>query len=361
MTGSVNAMQTALSQWSTAANAANITASGGVNLGQTAIGVNAFNTASVLAGGNVNVNQTAIASGTAVNNLSIGTTGGGFGAYCTDCPSFNGTLDPKGGRVAIGGIPGSITIGGVTRPIKDKKTLDKLNQQLAQGKSVKVVYFDPKRKVGQRHIQVTYTPEKCPDGSIKRDICGNICVKYSCGKPYSPLMMDLNGDGIKAAAGNKAFDIDADGQADQISKMGNDDVMLVADMDGDGVSGKDASEAFGEYTTAKAGDKKGQKNYNNGFEALKAFAQAKLGSAAVADGKLDATELATLENQFGLRVSDNNGNQTKLSDKGITEVSLAFAAGEETVDSRGNNHGETGSFVRNGQKRGITDVYFVKQ
>jgi hypothetical protein len=85
----------------------------------------------------------------------------------------------------------------------------------------------------------------------------------------SPLVLDLDGDGVETTALVKGayagvhFNLDAKGLAEQTSWVGKDDGLLVRDMDGDGkiTSGR---ELFGNHTLLKNG-----KEAANGFEALK--------------------------------------------------------------------------------------------
>lgn len=85
----------------------------------------------------------------------------------------------------------------------------------------------------------------------------------------SPLVLDLDGDGVETTALVKGayagvhFNLDAKGLAEQTGWVGKDDGLLVRDMDGDGkiTSGR---ELFGNHTLLKNG-----KEAANGFEALK--------------------------------------------------------------------------------------------
>jgi hypothetical protein len=81
----------------------------------------------------------------------------------------------------------------------------------------------------------------------------------------SPLILDLNGDGVKTLnkTAGKYFDHAGDGFAERTGWVDKDDGLLVRDLNGDGkiTSGR---ELFGNHTVLKSG-----KQAANGFEALK--------------------------------------------------------------------------------------------
>ena len=169
----------------------------------------------------------------------------------------------------------------------------------------------------------------------------------------SPLVFDLNGDGkTDTQKATQQFDIDNDGKADTISQINAKDGLLVMDNNGNGVAGENASEVFGNFTA--------NQKFANGFDALKAIAQRELGDAAVADGKLDSTEIAALEAKIklGLKV---NGEVKSLSALGVSAVNLNYNAEKQGIDTNGNVQGESGMFTQNGANKTITDIWFKKQ
>lgn len=169
----------------------------------------------------------------------------------------------------------------------------------------------------------------------------------------SPLILDLNGDGINTTQQNRKFDLFGDGNPVNISSVGKDDAMLVFDGNGDGKLGQSGLEIFGDNTDLN-GDGKGD-GFANGFDALKGFASKQLGAASVADGKLDAEEIRQLDAK-GLKMSVN-GEVKSLSEAGITELSLAFTESAQT-DAFGNDFRQQSTFTQNGQKKGLIDVWF---
>ena len=101
------------------------------------------------------------------------------------------------------------------------------------------------------------------------------------------------------------------------------DAVLVFDKDGDGISGADGSECFGDNTDIDGdGTKDG---YKDGFEALKALA-AEAGVVNGADDMvIDADDIKLLEEQYGLKIKTEgyNSEAQSLLDIGITEINLA--------------------------------------
>ncbi len=221
--------------------------------------------------------------------------------------------------------------------------------------------------------------QKKPDGSysiVKGPLAGSTAVpqgggKYSVVGPNgeqkgtytapggkdkiaSPLVFDLNGDGVSSTSvdGGKAFDIDGDGKVDQTAWAGQGDGVLAFDGNGDGTAGADGTELFGNNAVVDG------KKFDNGFEALKALAEKHLGAAATADGKLDAAELAQLGDKAGLTMLVD-GQKKALEDIGISEIKLGYQNAGQNADVNGNEHRQVGAgFVRNGQDAAVNDVWF---
>src|SRR5262249_43909717 len=114
----------------------------------------------------------------------------------------------------------------------------------------------------------------------------------------SPLTFDLNGDGKAGATSmenGRMFDIDGNGKVVRTAWADKGDGVLAFDGDRDGRAGTTGKELLGNATDLGDG-----RRFENGFEALKALAVKYLGQGAAADGKLDARELAQLEQRCGL-------------------------------------------------------------
>ncbi|WP_165392183.1 calcium-binding protein [Pseudomonas tructae] len=171
--------------------------------------------------------------------------------------------------------------------------------------------------------------------------------------PGSPLILDLDGDGVETSglAAGIYFDHGGDGLRELTGFAAADDGLLALDLDGDGKITRGA-ELFGDQTLLADGSKA-----RNGFQAL-----ARLDSNA--DGKVDSADSAFSSlrvwrdlNQNG--VSDE-GELYSLSQLGIQSLALKYT--EQTqADAFGNEHRQVGSFTKdNGQQATMTDVWFVR-
>ncbi|WP_309269906.1 calcium-binding protein [Azonexus sp.] len=171
-------------------------------------------------------------------------------------------------------------------------------------------------------------------------------------KYASPIILDLDGDGVetRSLANGTHFDHAADGFAELTGWVGQDDGLLVRDLNGNGLidSGR---ELFGSETLLANGKKAA-----NGFEALKEL-------DSNGDGIIDANDTAFAE----LRVwKDSNGNGRvdegellTLEQAGVQSINLAYT-NSNTVDAQGNTHKQTGSYTTtDGQIRKAEDVWFA--
>lgn len=122
----------------------------------------------------------------------------------------------------------------------------------------------------------------------------------------SPLVVDLDGDGVETTTAENGthFDHDNNGFAEKTSWVGKDDGLLVRDLNGNGQI-DDGTELFGNNSVLSSGE-----NAANGFEALKeldsngdnifnnqdtAWNQVKVWKDANSNGVVDEGELLTLE------------------------------------------------------------------
>ena len=168
----------------------------------------------------------------------------------------------------------------------------------------------------------------------------------------SPLILDLDGDGIEVTplSGAITFDHDADGVRTGTAWAGADDGLLVLDLDGNGLidSGR---ELFGNNTVLANGQKAA-----DGYAALRAL-------DANADGLMDAGDahFAALRvwrdlDQDG--VSDAS-ELSSLEEAGISQINLAKTAFTQTLTDGTRLDGQ-GSFVLNGQTQTYTDAWFAE-
>ena len=122
----------------------------------------------------------------------------------------------------------------------------------------------------------------------------------------SPLIIDLDGDGVETSKAEDGvyFDHDGNGFAEKSGWVGQDDGLLVRDINGNGEI-DNGTELFGNNSVLSSGEKAA-----NGFEALKdldsngdgvfnaednAWSEVKIWQDANGNGKVDSNELLTLE------------------------------------------------------------------
>lgn len=199
-----------------------------------------------------------------------------------------------------------------------------------------------------------WTIENHPGGLLSNEpINETVNTQYKSSRlNSSPLILDLDGDGIEITplSGAITFDHDADGVRTGSAWAGADDGPLVLDLDGNGLidSGR---ELFGNNTVVANGQKAA-----DGYAALRAL-------DANADGLIDA-----LDAEFaGLRVwrdldqdgVSDAGELQSLEEAGITQINLAKTAFTQTLADGTRLDGQ-GSFVLNGQTHTYTDAWFAE-
>ena len=194
--------------------------------------------------------------------------------------------------------------------------------------------------------------------------CNARCFLYgdeSPCSPPSPLILDLDGDGVEADT-YAFFDHEGEGFAELTNWVGADDGLLVWDRNADGVI-NDGSELFGNNTVLQNGNKA-----EHGFAAL-----ADLDDNG--DGVIDASDTAWTELRV-MRWADDNGNGIKddgeeslvtLDSLDIESLNTGFTNSNH-VDSSGNEHRQVGGYTKTVTNddgttetitRKMTDVWFV--
>lgn len=169
-------------------------------------------------------------------------------------------------------------------------------------------------------------------------------LEYNAPVPQAvdPLVIDLNGDGLRTRPGRVVFDIDADGKRDSVSDIAKGDGLLVFDADGDGRSGQNGGELFGDAARLGGG---GGGKISDGFQALEALIvraveDGLIGPEAGLRNSLSREDLAALEDAWGLRVRIGGfrGRDRRLTDIGIVRLDFGAASGtrHEDFDGRGN-------------------------
>jgi len=171
--------------------------------------------------------------------------------------------------------------------------------------------------------------------------------------PYSPIILDLDGDGVETIGykGGTYFDHDGNGFAEETGWAGSDDGFLVLDRNGDGIinSGR---ELFGDNTFLKNGQKA-----PNGFAALAEFDDNR-------DGKIDSSDAIWSH----LKVwRDFDGDGYSLADEFYTLDELGIKAlntGYTTVsnpDGKGNTEAWVGSYEKtDGTTLKMSDYLFQR-
>jgi hypothetical protein len=178
----------------------------------------------------------------------------------------------------------------------------------------------------------------------------------------SPIVLDLDGDGVETTALSKSmtggthFNLDAKGLAENTGWVGKDDGLLVRDLDGDSqiTSGR---ELFGNHTLLTQGTHAGQEAAN-GFEALQEL-------DSNADGVVDAKDAAFAT----LRIwKDANGNGLTdagelltLVQAGVRSLRVTYTDNPNAnADAQGNQHRQLGGFTKlDGSTQQMDDVWFA--
>ena len=187
--------------------------------------------------------------------------------------------------------------------------------------------------------------------------------------PADPLVLDLDGDGLKTSHRRTLFDIDGDGQRDSVSEVSAGDAVLVFDPDGDGRIGEDGGELFGDHTRIPGFDKAPV----DGYAALatlagKAVEDGLVPPGAVEGRRLRAEDIVALEDAWGLRVRVGGlrAPARRLSELGVVELSLGRPDGERIVDydGRGNDlspgRGAEAVFA-DGRRRAYGDLWLKRR
>lgn len=168
----------------------------------------------------------------------------------------------------------------------------------------------------------------------------------------SPLVLDLDGDGIETTRADAGahFDHAGDGFRERTGWVTGGDGLLVRDRNGDGrIEG--GAELFGNRTMLRNGGGPAA----NGFEAL-------AGWDDNGDGQIDADDALWLDLKVW-RDRDGNGlsaseELSTLEERGITAVRTGYVA-SALVDGQGNAHKQLGSFTRADGGTGLAaDVWF---
>ncbi|MAT64745.1 MAG: hypothetical protein CMN57_03785 [Gammaproteobacteria bacterium] len=167
----------------------------------------------------------------------------------------------------------------------------------------------------------------------------------------SPIILDLDGDGVETISIENGvnFDHDGNGFAEQTGWVGPDDGFLVLDRNGDGRI-SDGGELFGNQSRLGGGGLA-----SNGFEALAVLDEN-------ADGEIDINDSVWQELQVW-RDADGDGKSTsdELIDLDALQITAIHTDYSESslVDAEGNQHKQVGSFANSdGAIGAASDVWF---
>lgn len=162
----------------------------------------------------------------------------------------------------------------------------------------------------------------------------------------SPLVLDIDGDGIELAAlngtGSVYWDIDLDGFAEASGWIAGGDGLLAIDLNFDGIINNHA-ELFGDQTGS-----------NNGFAALAVYDTNTDGSITSVDTQFDDLLVWIDVNSDGYSQADELHT---LDDLSITAINLAYTDVSYTIS--GNEILQESTFTINGQTRDIVDAWFA--
>lgn len=168
----------------------------------------------------------------------------------------------------------------------------------------------------------------------------------------SPLILDLDGDGIEitALSGAITFDHDADGRRTGTAWAGADDGLLALDLDGNGLidSGR---ELFGNNTVLASGQRA-----PDGYAALRALDTNADGMIDLRDAQFAALRVWRDLDQNG--VSDA-GELQSLEAAQISQIDLTKTASTQLLPDGTRLDGQAG-FTLNGQTHNYTDAWFAE-
>ncbi|WP_276310304.1 calcium-binding protein, partial [Brenneria alni] len=166
---------------------------------------------------------------------------------------------------------------------------------------------------------------------------------------YSPLILDLDGDGVETADNGVFFDHDGNGFAEFSGWVGKDDGLLVLDKNANGQI-DDGNELFGNNSVTATGT-----NAANGFAAL---AEYDLNDDGVIDEQDTVFEKLQVWRDANGNGSTDSGELLSLGEAGVKSINLAYHTTKNT-DEQGNQHLQQGGYTRtDGSVANVVDVWF---
>ena len=163
----------------------------------------------------------------------------------------------------------------------------------------------------------------------------------------SPLVIDLNGDGIKTtslSSSNVHFDMNNNGFAEKTGWISTSDGFLVIDKNHNGTI-DNGSELFGNYSDSTS---------ENGFEALSNYDTNHDGKINIFDSSYYSIKVWQDKNSNGIT---DDGELYSLASLGIKSINTNYT--ETNIDSNGNTIKQTSTITKfGGQSLDIADVWF---
>ena len=167
----------------------------------------------------------------------------------------------------------------------------------------------------------------------------------------SPLVLDLDGDGVETTGVENGTHFDHDGNdfAEKSGWVGSDDGLLVRDVNGNGVI-DDGTELFGNNSVLSSGE-----TAKNGFEALKDLDSNNDGVFNSSDTEWNNVKVWKDANGNGMV---DEGELLSLEQAGVAGINVDYEA-STAVDKNGNAHKQTGTFTKtDGTTGSVHDVWF---
>lgn len=163
----------------------------------------------------------------------------------------------------------------------------------------------------------------------------------------SPLILDLDGDGVETIGLSNGvyFDHDNNGFAEKTGWAGQDDGLLVIDKNHNGIV-DNGSELFGDNSSAGA---------TNGFAALSQYDSNHDGMISAKDSQFADLKVWRDRNSNGIT---DAGELMSLYQAGIKSIATGYTA-QDVTDAQGNSHELAGTYTRlNGSEAKVEDVWF---
>jgi len=171
--------------------------------------------------------------------------------------------------------------------------------------------------------------------------------------PASPIILDLDGDGIETLGLDAGvhFDLDNSGFNELTGWVGSDDGLLVYDLNANG-NIDNGSELFGNYTQLQSGGLA-----EHGFVALSDLDTSNDGAISHLDAAFEELRVWR-DSDSNSRVDD--GELFSLSQLNIAEIKLDYS-NSDFVDNAGNHQAQISSYtLENGIERAMADVWFTR-